>query len=371
MSSITPEAVLDALRTVIDPAEGKDVVRLGCVRDLSVAGNAISFRLVLEDPGGAFAQIAERMCKQAVRNAVGPEAGIRIEMDNEMIGLGDVDVVKDQRAGMQPIGATNVIGVASGKGGVGKSTVAVNLAVSLAAAGYDVGLLDADIYGPSIPTMFGVEGERPRVNDNRKLVPIERHGVKLVSMGFLVEPEKAVVWRGPMVSSAIKQFLGDTDWHGLDYLVIDFPPGTGDIQLTLVQSIPITGAVVVSTPQKVALADARKAVAMFEQVNVPVLGIVENMAWFTPDELPDKRYYLFGKGGASALATELDVPLLAELPIEPKLMEASDSGSPYVSELPDSETSKIFSVAARQVARKIDLINAGSSASGGLEIVYQ
>lgn len=365
------DSVLDALRSVVDPASEKDIVRLGMVRELKVHGNTVEFSLMLSDPTGPFAREVEALASAALRSAFGDDLRSRISVDNEMIGLGDLNVVPKQRGGGQDIGVTNIIGVASGKGGVGKSTVAVNLAVSLAAQGYDVGLLDADIYGPSIPTMFGVEGERPRVDENRKLVPIERFGVKLVSMGFLVEPEKAVVWRGPMVSSAIKQFLGDTNWTGLDYLVIDFPPGTGDIQLTLVQTIPITGAVVVSTPQKVALADARKAVAMFEQVDVPVLGIVENMAYFTPDELPDKKYYLFGQGGAASLADELSVPLLAEIPIEPKLMEASDGGTPYVSVLPDTATAAVFSAAATAVSRNVDKLNAGGQMSGNVEIVYQ
>ncbi len=371
MTALTPENVLVALRSVVDPATEKDIVRLAMIKELSVVPGAVSFSLVLADPSGPLANKAEGMATMALKKTFGDSLQVRVAIDNEMIGIGDLGVVEKQRAGSQDIGATNIIGVASGKGGVGKSTVAVNLAVSLAEQGYDVGLLDADIYGPSIPTMFGVEGERPRVDANRKLIPIERYGVKLVSMGFLVDPDKAVIWRGPMVSSAIKQFLGDTNWEGLDYLVIDFPPGTGDIQLTLVQTIPITGAVVVSTPQKVALADARKAVAMFDQVEVPVLGIVENMAYFTPDELPDKKYYLFGKGGAKALAETMSLPLIAEIPIEPELMEASDSGTPYVSSLPGSETGRIFSNAATSIVRTVDLLNAGSMTSGGVEIVHQ
>ncbi len=265
----------------------------------------------------------------------------------------------------------NFIAVASGKGGVGKSTVASNLAVALAQTGARVGLLDADIYGPSAPLMFGVEGEKPRVNDERDIVPLERHGVKLLSMGFLMDESNAVIWRGPMVSSAVRQFLGQAAWGELDHLVIDLPPGTGDIQLTLVQTVPLTGAVVVSTPQPVALADARKAVAMFRNVHVPVLGVVENMAYFTPPDLPDRRYFLFGEAGAQRLAAELDVPVLGEIPIEEATREAGDRGTPVVLREPESASAEAFREMARRVVAEVERRNADAPPTQPIEILYK
>ena len=265
----------------------------------------------------------------------------------------------------------NFIAVASGKGGVGKSTVASNLAVALAQTGARVGLLDADIYGPSAPLMFGVEGEKPRVNEDRDIVPLERHGVKLLSMGFLMDEANAVIWRGPMVSSAVRQFLGQAAWGALDHLVIDLPPGTGDIQLTLVQTVPLTGAVVVSTPQPVALADARKAVAMFRNVHVPVLGVVENMAYFTPPDLPDRRYYLFGEAGAQRLAAELGVPVLGEVPIEEAAREAGDRGTPVVLREPESASAEALRQCAARVAAEVERRNAEAPPTQPVEILYK
>lgn len=267
---------------------------------------------------------------------------------------------------------TNFIAVASGKGGVGKSTVAANLAAALAETGAKVGLLDADVYGPSVPLMFGVpEDEKPRLNDERHIVPLLRYGVKLLSMGFLVDDSNAVIWRGPMVSSAVRQFLGQAAWGELDHLVIDLPPGTGDIQLTLVQTVPLTGAVVVSTPQPVALADARKAVKMFENVHVPVLGVVENMAYFTPPDLPDRKYYLFGEAGAQKLAAELDVPVLGEVPIEQAAREAGDNGTPVVLAEPDSATARAFRQMAERVAAEVERRNADAPPTQPIEILYK
>ena len=266
----------------------------------------------------------------------------------------------------------NFIAVASGKGGVGKSTVAANLAAALAETGAKVGLLDADVYGPSVPLMFGVpETEKPRVNDDRHIVPLVRYGVKLLSMGFLVDDSRAVIWRGPMVSSAVRQFLGQAAWGELDHLVIDLPPGTGDIQLTLVQTVPLTGAVVVSTPQAVALADARKAVKMFDNVGVPVLGVVENMAYFTPPDLPDRRYHLFGEGGAKDLAAELEVPLLGEVPIEQAAREAGDRGTPVVLAEPESASAVAFREMAARVVAEVDRRNADAPPTQPIEILYK
>ena len=269
-------------------------------------------------------------------------------------------------------GVTNFIAVASGKGGVGKSTVAANLAVALAQTGARVGLLDADVYGPSVPLMFGVpEDEKPRLNDDRQIVPLLRYGVKLLSMGFLVDEANAVIWRGPMVSSAVRQFLGQAAWGELDHLVIDLPPGTGDIQLTLVQTVPLTGAVVVSTPQPVALADARKAVKMFENVHVPVLGVVENMAYFTPPDLPDRKYFLFGEAGAQKLAAELGVPVLGEVPIEQGVREAGDRGTPVVLAEPESVTAKAFVAMAGRVVAEVERRNADAPPTQPIEILYK
>ena len=248
----------------------------------------------------------------------------------------------------------HIVAVASGKGGVGKSTVSANLAVALAARGLRVGLMDADIYGPSVPLMFGVPSdEKPRVNEDKQVVPLVRYGVSLLSMGFLVDDRNAVIWRGPMVSSAIRQFLGQAAWGELDVLVLDLPPGTGDIQLTIVQTVPLAGAVVVTTPQPVAVADARKAVAMFGQVGVPILGLVENMAWFSPPDAPERRYHLFGEGGGRRLAAEINVPVLAEVPLEQAAREAGDAGLPVVLREPDGLAAQAFVALAGRVMEEL------------------
>ncbi len=364
--------VLQALRRVVEPTSGKDIVRLGMVKGLQASGGAVAFTVVVADPSSPFAKEVKAAAERAVHERLGEQVRVRVDVDNEVMGIGEVQSGGGRQGQtVQPRGVRNFIAVASGKGGVGKSTVAANLAVALARQGYDVGLADADIYGPSIPTMFGVRDEKPRVNQDRKIVPIERFGVKLLSMGFLVDATQAVIWRGPMVSSALRQFLGDCDWGELDYLVLDLPPGTGDIQLTLVQSIALTGAVIVSTPQEVALADARKGVAMFESVNVPVLGIVENMAYFTPPDLPDRKYHLFGEGGARRLAAELKVPFLGEVPIEQSVRETGDAGRPVVMEAPESLSARAFEAVARQAAEQVDLRNAETPATQKVEILYR
>jgi len=264
-------------------------------------------------------------------------------------------------------GVKNIIAVASGKGGVGKSTVAANLAVSLAQTGARVGLLDTDIYGPSVPTMFNVT-ERPSITTQKKLVPIEKHGVHLVSMGFLVDTDQAMIWRGPMVTSAVKQFMQEVEWGELDYLILDLPPGTGDIQLTIVQTVPLTGAVIVSTPQTVALDDARKGVAMFGKVNVPVLGIVENMAYFVPDDAPEKKYYIFGKHGARNLAKKLEVPFLGEVPLRQQIRETSDSGTPVVAADPSSPAAIGLKEIANRIQQTIAIQSRDRSATSKIEI---
>ena len=271
-----------------------------------------------------------------------------------------------------PPGVKRIIAVASGKGGVGKSTVAANLAVALHQMGHRVGLVDTDIYGPSVPTMFGVgPDEKPRLNEHRKIVPLVKHGVKVLSMGMLVDPNRAVIWRGPMVSSAIRQFLGDADWGELDYLVLDLPPGTGDIQLTIVQTVPLTGAVIVSTPQEVALADARKGVSMFANVHVPVLGVVENMAYFAPPDQPDRRYYLFGQGGARKLAETLGVPFLGEIPLVQAVREGGDIGEPEVAVRPDGLSGQAFRRVAEETVRQTDLREQNEAPTQPIEILYR
>ena len=361
--SVSPQHILDALRHVVDPDRGKDLVRLDRVKNLKVSGQTASFTIVVKNPGSDFARNVEALCTQAIHDHVGSDVQVRIETDSEMISLGDdlqVSGTGQKQQPKQPEAITNFVAVASGKGGVGKSTVAANLALGLAEQGYAVGLLDADIYGPSVPLMFGVHGERPRVDENRQIIPLERHGVKLLSMGFMVDPEKAVIWRGPMVSSAVRQFLGDAAWGELDYLVLDLPPGTGDIQLTIV-----------STPQDVALADARKGVAMFQNVHVPVLGIVENMAYFTPPDLPDRKYYLFGRGGAQKLASKLEVPFLGEVPIEQGVREGGDLGTPIVASEPESVSAKALRSIAAEADRQVALRNAEKPPTQQVDILHR
>jgi ATP-binding protein involved in chromosome partitioning len=373
--SATREEVLQALRKVEDPDRGKDIVRLDMVKNLTVEEGRARFTLVLKEPGTPFARQAEEACTRVVHEEVSRDLDVEIEMDSEMISLGDdigISGGGGEEKQEQPLsGVQNTVAVASGKGGVGKSTVAANLAVALAEEGYDVGLVDTDIYGPSVPRMFGMEGHKPRVNSERQIVPIEAHGVKILSMGFMVDPEKAVIWRGPMVSNAVKQFLGDVAWGDLEYLILDLPPGTGDIQLTIVQTIPLTGAVIVSTPQPVALSDARKGVAMFEKVDVPAVGMVENMAYFTPPDLPDRKYDLFGRGGARKLAGELDVPFLGEVPIEQVVRETSDDGTPVVKAAPESGSAKAFREIAERTVEQVALRNAEHDPTQKTEILYR
>lgn len=368
--SITREKVLEALSNVIDPDLGKDLVTLNMIEDIEIDGKKVAFTVNLTTPACPMKEQIQHACENAIKHLVDPEAKTVINMSSKVTQNANVAQQQDQSNLLQ--GVKNIIAVASGKGGVGKSTVAANLAVALAKSGASVGLVDADIYGPSVPTMFNLKNERPNINTQRKLVPLEKYGVKLLSMGFLVNPDEAVVWRGPMVSSAVKQFLTDAVWGELDYLIMDLPPGTGDIQLTIVQTVPLTGAVIVSTPQDVALDDARKGVAMFRKVNVPVLGIIENMAYFTPPELPENKYYIFGKDGARNLATTLQAPFLGEVPLEQVIREGGDSGEPVA--LKDeklSAASASFNEIAQRVAQQISIRNASSEATEKIEILFK
>lgn len=316
--------VVEILQSVKDPRTSQDIVTARLVKDLKIEGNNIFFTLLTQ---GLDAKVKGEVnfASIAAINRIYPEAEVHIHMETEgpagTTGTQALPHVK------------NIIAVASGKGGVGKSTVAVNMAVSLANEGHKVGLIDADLYGPSVPTMMGLSGQRPKVEvvyGKHKLIPLEAHGVKVMSIGFIVEPEQAVVLRGPRLGGIIKQFIHDCIWPSLDYLIIDLPPGTGDIQLTLVQTLPLTGAVMVTTPQEVAVIDAVKAMNMFllDNVNVPILGVVENMSWFTPEELPDNKYYIFGKGGGTKLAKLAETKMLAQLPIVMGIREGGDSGQP-------------------------------------------
>lgn len=337
--SIKKEQVKSALSQVLHPEEQRDLISLDMVQDIIAQDKYVSFTLEFPEKNEELENQLKQKCEEAIQKFIDKEAIVDIQAAVNLSKKREMEASKpgQQQAQQQEIlpGVKNIIAVASGKGGVGKSTIAVNIAASLAKKGLKVGLMDTDIYGPSIPTMFNIH-DRPNITTQKKLVPHEKFGIKLVSMGFLVDVDQAMVWRGPMATSAVKQFMTDVEWGELDYLIMDLPPGTGDIQLTIVQTVPLTGAVIVSTPQTVALDDARKGVAMFKKVNVPVLGVVENMAYFTPPDMPDKKYYIFGKGGASHLAQEMNVPVLGEVPLQQTLREGGDSGKPIV--LEDTES---------------------------------
>lgn len=345
--------IIKALSGVEDPDLKRDLVSLNMIKDVKVEANKVSFTVVLTTPACPLKEKIRKDCEDAVRKVVGSAVAIAIQMTSSVTSLRD-------NAPLLP-GVRNIIAIASGKGGVGKSTITSNLAVALAKAGAKVGLIDADIYGPSIPTMFNCEHEQPhvkQVNGKNIIVPIEQYGVKLLSIGFLTPPDSAVVWRGPMASSALKQFISDADWGELDYLLIDLPPGTSDIHLTLVQTVPVTGAVIVTTPQKVALADANKGLSMFKQpqINVPILGVVENMAYFTPEELPSHKYFIFGKDGGKNLSEKYNVPLLGQIPLVQGIRESGDSGLPAV--LKEGPVAMAFHDLAQTVARQIAIRNA-------------
>ena len=365
--SIQKSQIEAALGTVMEPDLGKDLMTLDMVKDITVdeAGN-VSFSVVLTTPACPMKEKIKNSCVEAIKASVPGVGSIDITMTSNVTsscsngGHGG----HDSHGGHGGHGAPqqielpnvkNIIAVASGKGGVGKSTVSVNLAVSLAASGAKVGLIDADLYGPSIPTLFGMQNVKPEVKD-QKIQPLEKFGVKLMSIGFLVDPETALIWRGPMASSAIRQLISDVDWQELDYLIFDLPPGTGDIQLTLVQALPLSGAVLVTTPQDVALADVSKALTMFRKVDVSILGVVENMSWY---ELPDgTKDYIFGQGGGERFAKINALPFLGSIPISSQVREGGDSGTPAIIAKPDAPTSVAASKVAGEVARQVSIHNA-------------
>jgi len=363
---MTNEDILKALGNVQEPDLGKDLVTLNMVKDIHISGTKVSFTVVLTTPACPMKDMIRNACVNAVKLLVNKEAEVTVNFTSNTSS-------NRQDAKSVLSGVKNIIAVVSGKGGVGKSTVSANLALALAKGGAKVGLMDADIYGPSQHIMFGVRGERPLMNEvdgKGMIVPIEKFGIKMMSIGLLIDEKQAVIWRGPMVSSAIRQFVTEVDWGELDYLVIDMPPGTGDIHLTVVQTIPVTGVIVVTTPQTVALADAKKGIAMFgqAQLKVPVIGLVENMSYFTPAELPGNKYYLFGKDGGKNLADEFDIPFLGQIPIVQSIREGGDMGIPAM--VGDDEiTQKAFMDFASSAVRGIAMRNANLEPTRIVEIM--
>lgn len=359
MKPLTKENVLDMLRLVKDPDLHRDIVSLNFVKDLKIEGNNVIFTLELTTPACPVREEFKTTCVRAIRENIEGVGEVKMEMTYNVRTHEN-----KQREAVIP-GVKNTIAVASGKGGVGKSTVAVNLAVSLALDGAQVGLIDCDVYGPSIPLMMGIN-DKPQLK-NRKLIPLESYGVKVMSIGFLVDPMQAVIWRGPMASGAVKQFMSDVEWGEMDYLVFDLPPGTGDIQLTLVQTIPLTGAVIVTTPQDISLADVRKGIVMFNRVNVPVFGIVENMSYFICSHC-GQREEIFSYGGGKKVAEQLNVPFLGEIPIDTNIRVGGDVGKPIVID-GESEQAKIIRQIARNLAAQISIRHLGSPPTPKLEIL--
>jgi len=368
MINLYPKLITEALEKVRYPGSGKSLVELGMVEDdIRIEANKVSFSLVFEKPNDPFIKSIVKAAETAILTYI--DEGIDIKGN---IHVKTKPVIQPESPRLLP-DVKNIIAISSGKGGVGKSTVAANLAVALAQLGYKVGLLDADIFGPSIPKMFDEEEVRPvmeKVDEKNAIIPVEKYGVKILSIGFFVSKSDALVWRGTMASNALKQLITDAHWGELDYFLIDLPPGTSDIHLTLVQTLAVTGAIVVTTPQEVALADARKGVNMFtgEKINVPVLGLVENMAWFTPAELPENKYYLFGKGGGKQLAEELHIPLLGQIPIVQSICEGGDAGKP-VALNENSITGLAFQDLAQQTVEQVKFRNENMAASKKVTVV--
>jgi ATP-binding protein involved in chromosome partitioning len=363
---MTKDDILKALSNVQEPDLGKDLVSLNMVKDIEINDNKVSFTIVLTTPACPMKDLMKNASVNAIKILVNKEADVTVNFTSN---------TSSNRTDPKSIlsAVKNIIAVVSGKGGVGKSTVSANLALALAASGAKVGLMDADIYGPSQHIMFGIRGERPMMKDDGEkglIVPIEKFGIKIMSIGLLIDEKQAVVWRGPMVSSAIRQFVTEVDWGELDYLVLDMPPGTGDIHLTIVQTVPVTGVIVVTTPQLVAIADAKKGVAMFSQaqLKVPVIGLVENMSYFTPAELPDNKYYIFGKDGGKQLAEEFELTLLGQIPIVQSIREGGDAGVPAMVG-DDAITKKAFEEFAANTVRGIAMRNANMPATQIQEIL--
>lgn len=351
--SVTKEAVLKALSHVDDPDLKKDLVTLNMIKNIEINEAQVKFDVELTTPACPMKDMIQNACINAVKHFVSKDLEVVPNMTSRV-------TTSREEKDVLP-GVKNIIAVASGKGGVGKSTVAVNLARSLAKTGASVGVLDADIYGPSMPTMFGLQGQKPGQVDG-KMEPLVKDGIKVISIGFLVDESQAIVWRGPMASSAIKQFTTDVNWGDLDYLILDLPPGTGDIHLTIAKQVPVSGAVVVTTPQTVALADCKKAVNMFlnPNINVPIFGIVENMSYFSPTDQPDKKYFLFGKDGGKQLAEQFNLPLLGQIPIVEAIRESGDKGEALIE---NDEVTKAYNLLAGELARQVAIKNGMASNS--------
>jgi ATP-binding protein involved in chromosome partitioning len=350
------EKILEALSKIIHPDKGRDIVSLGMISEIETGEKGISLIITPEKSNDPFISSIKSTIVRTLKDVLGPDTII-----NEIKVQPKVMVGKKQDKDREILpGVTNIIAVSSGKGGVGKTTIAVNLAIALVQKGFEVGLLDADVFGPSVPKMFNEEKYRPEVrrnNDTDFIIPLTKYGVKVLSTGFFVDPADAVIWRGPMASNFLKQLITQGEWGHLDYLLVDLPPGTSDIHLTLVQEVPVTGAIVISTPQEVALADAVKGISMFrsDKIDVPVLGLVENMSWFTPAELPANKYYIFGKDGGKKLAEKMNVPLLGQIPLVQSICEGSDNGQPVV--LSDSITGNAFRELADELIEKVEQRN--------------
>jgi len=362
------EQVLEALKQVNFPEKKQDIVSLNMVEKIQITDDKISFSLIFPNFNNPFKKSMTKACKEAIHLHL--KTGIEVDvLATSKVSVGRVET-KTAHAQVLP-GVKNIIAIASGKGGVGKSTMTTNLAIGLAKGGARVGLIDADVYGPSIPKMFGVEGEKPsvkKIGDKDFIVPIEKYGVKMLSIGFFVKQEDAIIWRGAMATSALNQLISEGLWGELDYLLIDLPPGTGDIHLTMVQAVPVTGAVIVSTPQDVAIADAIKGISMFRanKIEVPILGLIENMAWFTPEELPNNKYYIFGKDGVKNLAFRFDLPLLGQIPLVQSVREGSDDGKPAI--LSESIIAKEFEKLTENLIQRIEERNANLDPTKVVEI---
>jgi ATP-binding protein involved in chromosome partitioning len=366
MSAVTPDQVLEALRPIVDPDFRKSIVELGFIKDLVIEGGHVSFAIELTTPACPVKAEFEKAARERVTALPGVT-----QVDVRMTANTRGAATRTQDGVVLP-GVRNVIAVASGKGGVGKSTTAMNLALALKQTGASVGVMDADVYGPSLPLLLGISG-RPETIERggqKRIQPLEAYGMRVMSMGFFVNENSPVIWRGPMVHGLIRQFLADVEWGELDYLVIDLPPGTGDAALTLTQQAPISGAVIVTTANDLSVIDARKGLKMFEKVAVPVLGVVENMSFFVPPDLPDRRYYIFGEGGGKRVADELGVDFLAEVPIDPRVVEGGDLGKPIVVFAPQSEAAEAFRKLAGEVARRLALLAARTPALADANITW-
>lgn len=384
--SYSEKQVLDALRQVEHPDKKKNIVDLKMINDIEITGNKIQFSLIFDKSNDPFIKSLRQACIKSIKENLGQEAEIegninvvaRQKVESQEEETQESQKQKSQKKkgkGIEPIslpGVKNIIGVASSKGGVGKSMVASNLAVSLAQTGARVSLVDADVHGPNLPKMFDVEDAQPEATqsgDKTKILPLEKYGVKLLSIGFFIDPEKPLIWRGPMISNAMKQLFTEAEWGEADYLILDLPPGTGDIHITMVQSLAVTGAVIVTTPQEVAVMDAIKGISMFQQekINVPVLGIIENMSYFTPDELPDKKYYLFGKEGGRKLADNRNIPLLGEIPVAEQIMQDGEQGKPSALDS-DSRVGSVFKGIAENTIKQLEIRNATQEPTEAVKI---